>query len=259
MKLPDKTTLFKFQSTKDFHGKMSFLITGMPGCGKTTLAAMFIKALMKEHNVQDILGIDFPEQDKGFRSLANFDIPAFTTIESIEALDELYGHAVTMQPKGLLIDDLPSAWKMFFTSRFPSLIMEKKGQWAEGQGWSTLSADLLNRLIVRFRSIPSVEVSVMTSTIWPTTDDVTGEEGKLLPILPGKLRGQIYGVCSYCYQIDMALAQGKIVRVLKPMPDGKIVAKSRAPLGQFTPNSIGYDLIDNKIGIDYIVKTLNLT
>ena len=256
MKLPEKTTLVKFQSTKDFHGKQSFLLTGMPGCGKTTLAMMLIRALMKEHNENDILSIDFPEEDIGVRTVSNFD-STFVTVESIEALDELYNHAVKMQPKGINFDGLPAAWKMFFTARFPGLMMEKSGKWAEGQGWSTLAADLINRLIVRFRSIPSVEVTTATSTIWPTKDEVD-EQDKLLPMLPGKLRGQVYGIFSYCYEITMAQAGGQTIRVLKPMPDGKIVAKTRAPIGQITPASLPYDLGAADKGIEYIVKKLCL-
>lgn len=225
----------------------------MPGNGKTTLAAHFAKCLCSTHEESDILGIDFPEEDEGLRTVSDMDI-AFATVQNMEALEELYNHAVTMKPKAIIMDGLPAAWKMFFTSRCPNLTMPSDN----GQTWNKLATDLTSRLLVRFKSIPSVEVFLAVSTVWPDKDEATGDEKRLQTVLPGQLKGNIYGLFSYCFNIKVTEAQGKQVRILETQPDPKVVAKMRVPLSMKVPKNIFYDLSDPTKGIEYLVKTLGL-
>lgn len=212
-----------------------------------------MKRMISTQNDEDILGIDFPEEDEGLRTVSDRDI-TFATVTSIEALDELYNHAVMMKPKGILMDGLPAAWKMLFAARCPSLTMPNDN----GKMWNTLATDLTTRLIVRFKSIPSVEAFAAVSSVWPDKDEATGDEKRLQATLPGQLKGNIYGLFSYCFNIKMAEAQGKPVRLLETQPDAKVVAKMRAPLGASIPKNILYDLNDPKLGIDYLVAKLGL-
>jgi len=209
--------------------------------------------LISTQSDEDILGIDFPEEDEGIRTVSDRDI-LFATVKDIESLDELYQHAVVMKPKGILMDGLPAAWKMFFAARCPSLTMTNDN----GKTWNTLATDLTSRLIVRFKSIPSVESFVAVSTVWPDKDEATGDEKRLQATLPGQLKGNVYGLFSYCFNIKVAEAQGRSVRTLETQPDAKVVAKMRAPLGANIQKNILYDLNDPKLGIDYLVAKLGL-
>jgi len=159
-----------------------------------------------------------------------------------------------MKPKGILVDGLPAAWKMFFAARCPSLEMNNDN----GKTWNVLATDLTSRLITRFKSIPSVEVFVAVSTVWPDKDEATGQEKRLQATLPGQLKGNIYGLFSYCFNIKCLEAQGRTVHVLETQPDAQVVAKMRAPLGKVIPKTLAYDLANEKQGIEHIVKTLDL-
>lgn len=212
-----------------------------------------MQSLISTQSDEDILGVDFPEEDEGIRTVSDRDI-TFATVRSIEALDELYEHAVMMKPKGIILDALPAAWKMFFSARCPTLTMPNDN----GKMWNTLANDLTTRLIVRFKSIPSVEVFAAVSTVWPDKDEATGDEKRLQATLPGQLKGNVYGLFSYCFNIKMGEAQGKPVHMLETQPDAKVVAKMRAPLGSHIPKTVLYDLESDKIGVEYLIKTLAL-
>ena len=197
--------------------------------------------------------MDFPEEDEGLRTVCDREI-MFATVKDMESLDELYNHACQMQPKGILMDGLPAAWKMMFISRCPSMVMPSDN----GKTWNSLATDITSRLIVRFKSIKSVEAFAAVSSVWPDKDEATGDEKRLQTTLPGQLKGNIYGLFSYCFNIKVAEAQGKAVHILETQPDAKVVAKMRAPLGANIPKNILYDLNDPKLGVDYLVMKLGL-
>jgi hypothetical protein len=209
--------------------------------------------LISTQSDEDILGVDFPEEDEGIRTVCDRDI-IFATVRSMEALDELYNHACQMQPRGILVDGLPAAWKMLFESKCPTLVMPNDN----GKTWNALATELISRCVVRFKSIKSVEAFVATSNVWPDKDEATGDEKRLQTTLPGQLKGNIYGIFSYCFNIKMAEAQGKAVHILETQPDAKVVAKMRAPLGANISKNIMYDLNDPKLNADYLVTKLGL-
>lgn len=243
---------FTFRSTKGERPKPSVLITGPPGAGKTLLSVELGLKLLG-CDVSDMLIVEFPEDAEGVETLRDRGF-VWVEVKSMEAVDELYTTLLKAKPKGLVLDNIPAAWKMFFTARCPSGVMSED----HGKTWNALGYDLTARLITRFKCLPSLGYFAATSTVWPDKDEFTAQEGKLQVTLPGQLKGNIYGLFSYALNIKMSEAQGKAVRILETQPSAKVVAKVRAPLSEQPKANIVYDLASAVIGIDHIVRELKL-
>lgn len=266
MQLPE-AKLFKFKLLNVERPKPSIFVTGPPGFGKTTLGYYLILEVLKREGKgeEDILTVEFPMDEEGAESLRDRKGP-WVKIDSIAALDELYAHSLKLQAPGILMDNIPAAWWMSYMSRFPNGLMPDDF----GRSWNQLFADIAYNTITRFKMHPWVKCFAATSLVWTTEDAFTvnqqsvATKGKdkverLQATLPGQLKGNIYGLFSYCLNIKAGgNIKGKEMRILETRSNQSVVAKVRAPIREQPPASIMYDLADKDYGIEYVVKELKL-
>jgi hypothetical protein len=248
--MPESKRLVFRNTSKDVP-RGTALFTGMPRVGKTALAFHLARHLVGDN----VFVVDWPEEE-GTSTLSDCDA-WYTTVTGQADLDELYQVLLTkVKPAGIVWDGLKASYDLLTKERVPSGVMPED----HGKTWNALAA-ALRREIIRFKMIPSVKWFIATSLVWPDTDDVTMQAGRLQVILPGQLKGTIYGLFSY--NVNLSVVDGAVgqpsVRVLECAATARTVAGVRAPISKPVKGRILYDLTDAKKGVEMIANELGLT
>jgi hypothetical protein len=224
------------------------LITGMPRAGKTILGYKLARHLI---GCDDVFVMDWPEEE-GTATLSDCNA-LYTTVQNFAQLNELYDLlSKEVKPKAIIWDGLKASYDLFQKEKCPAGMPED-----HGKTWNLL-AQGLRKEITRFKMLPSVEWFVATSLVWPDTDEVTGQAGRIQVTLPGQLKGSIYGLFSYNMNIAIMDSPSGPSRVLELQPTARTVAGVRAPLSKPVKPRLMYDLSKPGMDIAFICKELGL-
>ena len=226
----------------------TLLITGPPGSGKTRLACELARALVGEG---ETFLIDWPEEG-GTRTVEDMAIP-FVTLKVQKEVDELLSLLKsTIKPLALVNDSLPAMYECFMRMHAPTGVPPED----HGKTWRAVELDFKGQ-VSNFKLVPSVKWYMATSLIWPDEDDITGVR-RLLMTVPGKLKGNAYGLFDYV--INLVLldgAGGKVLRVAELQPTSRTVAKVRMPPSAKVVAKVSYDLADER-GVKPLLEALRL-
>jgi hypothetical protein len=177
----------------------------------------------------------------------------FTTLKVQKEVDELLSLLKsTIKPLALVNDSLPAMYECFMRMRAPSGIPPED----HGKTWRAVELDVKGQ-VSQFKLIPSVRWYIATSLVWPDEDDITGVKRNLLT-LPGKLKGNAYGLFDYVINLNILDgAGGKQIRVADLLPTSRTVAKIRMPPSAKIPAKVSYDL-GNESGVKPLLDALQL-
>lgn len=240
--------LVTIKNTSEDMARGTVLLTGAPRTGKTTLAYYLAEAVVGKG---ETFVLDFPEEE-GTSSLADCSAPYVTLTKKAE-MDEVYSFLTKeVKPKALVWDGLPASYEMMMRERVPTGVPPED----HGKTWRTMELQLKGE-IVRFKMIPSVEFFVATSLIWPDESEIT-QEKKNMVTLPGKLKGNIYGLFSYNANLVVTDGPKGPQRVLELLPTQRTVAGIRAPLTRPVEGRVPYDLRNKDMGAEFVAKKMGL-
>ena len=254
-------------NTRDNRPRPSFFVTGQPGVGKTLLLAELALKLANATPEEVMVGIH-PLDEEGLETLHDRPFHWFK-IPTMAAQDELYQLSLKIKPKAIIMDNLGAAWWMAFKTRCPDGVMPED----HGKTWNKLAGDVMYEIVTRFKMHPWVQFFGAGSLVLPMEDTYTLNQDsptkgpkieKLQTVLPGQLRGTIYGLFSYCLNIKTTMhrldgeTEPREFRVCETRPFSGAVAKVRAPLASQPKPSFMYDLAHPKYGIERVISQLKI-